>query len=398
MRTAPGTDPVKLLGLKLNFLSPVTEPAHEGAVALLLKRRDFDPKTGKARHRIDDEELVRRRKKRQKAKDDEAEKFADSSTAVVMTSSIDGHAHLLHLEGRAGTSTWQKSEGEENGHDHPFMLTVDEAGGFSVEIGDSEGHSHAVDSAALNAAFAAAALGKTQPEDDMPEKTDKTAEEIQALEESLALTRLFVGFNDAARTHFENLDEVGKRVFATKGEIERTVEIAKSLETDVVYKDSAGAVYRKSDDPRLIELAKRADEDRKVAKADREALEQERLEKRAADELAGLPGTATEKAAALRALEAIPNQAHREAALKAIKAGGAAISAGFDTLGTTEVQSQLGLDVESDDPNAQLEVLAREHAKTNKVSLGKAYREVTKTDAGRKLYAAVQKATMVPTQ
>ncbi len=460
MRTAPvEAGKVRLKGLKINFLSPVTRPAHEGAVALLLKRRDYV----KAAHEEDDEDesgfSLARRKKRKKdlaaaarrrkrnpctmkiqaiaeawatamgkewAESDHDEladfigsfedsgidkivghgararvhrsiKFEDANEPVVMTSSIDGHAHLLHLSGRAGTSTWQKSEGEENGHDHPFMVTLSDAGIFSVEIGDAEGHTHTIDNAALNAAFAAAALSKLHQEDDMT-KTTKSAEEVQALETNLELARLFGGFSEMERAHFVDLAETEKVAFAKLDATARQATItASEAGNAIVYTDSKGQVYKAGDDVRLVELAKSADEDRKAAQKLAEGFAQSSLEKRAEDELKGYPGTPAQKAAMLSALEGISDPALRKAALAAMTAGGTAIGKAFDTLGTAEAREELGLEAEpnADDPDAQIEAMAQAAmAKDPTLGLGKAYDQVLLSPEGRKLYAKVQKGTI----
>lgn len=420
MRTFTDVEgPIGLVGLEIDFLSAVPHPAHEGADALLFKARHATRTQGGRRFR---------RKKRpsenpctQKLQDltedlatwlgkafvesdhDELADFIashdnttlakfddDGGVPVVMTSSEDGHAHLLHLSGRAGSTTWGKSEGEDSGHDHPFMLTLDQAGGFSVEVGDSEGHSHVVDTVALNAAFAAAALSKLQPEDHMPTKTQKT-DEHKATEDQLALARLFMGLNDSERLHLEGLDDLGKAAFVKLDTGGRTTAIAKAAEADeIVFTDSLGQDYRKSDDPRLVALAKSAQEERVAAQKAREDLDQERLEKTASEELESLPGTPAQKAAVWKALQAIPKE-HREAAVKAVQAGNMAIAKGFASLGTGAVNDELEL--ESNDAAGQLEAMAQKHAADNKVPLHKAYSEVTKTEDGRALYAEVQKAT-----
>ncbi len=433
MRTAPGSNPVRLRGLKIAFLSPVTKPAHEGAVAVLLKRRDIS----KAGHGFpndgtDDDEAKRKMKikARRRSKkiaeigerwaawlgksfaDSDFETWAefaehhgngvgiwpdyskgelakfedDDQVAVVMTSSIDGHAHLLHLHGRAGSSSWSKSEGKENGHDHPFMVTADASGAFSVEIGDSEGHSHNVDSASLTAAFAAAALSKLE-ENPMPKTTPttKSAEEVQTLETNLELARVFTSFDDGEREHFAGLDEAAKAGFFTLGTEERQAAIAKAKGPDVqVYKGRDGTVYTKAHDPLLVAAVKTADAALTRAENSDQALDQAKLEKRAEETLPNLPGTAKVKAALLKSVEGIEDEVDRTEALKALAAGESAIAKGYDQLGTSEAAGELGLDDVT--PGGQLETAVQKWATDHKVSVAKAYDEFTQTPAGAALY------------
>ena len=232
MRTAPGTNPVALTGLKIDFLSPVTKPAHEGAVALLLKRADYEEPAIK-RANLDPKKKKRRRgakgldEQREAIRKhdhfDQLEKFEDSDP-VVMTGSIQGHSHLVYMRRRAGETTWQTSAGSESGHDHPWMLTQAGDGTMTIEIGDSEGHSHAVDQTALNAAFAAAALKLDDTTEDPMPKTDpktttKSAEEIAQLETNLELARLHGSLNDGERSHFETLGTTELQTLLEGGEL-----------------------------------------------------------------------------------------------------------------------------------------------------------------------------------
>jgi hypothetical protein len=416
MRTAPGTDPVRLIGLKIDFLSPVTKPAHEGAVAVLLKRRHGKPsfltdgKKAKPSFLTDDDDDAKKKKRRKvnpcadaaklvsrdhrHAHSDQLEKFGDD-VPTVMTSSVGGHSHLVQLDARAGTTTWQKAEDSEGSHDHPFMLTVGDDGTFSLVIGDADGHTHATESSALNAAFAAAALSKlfdSDPqEDDMT--TTKTAEEIQALETNLALAQIFTSFDDGTRDFFETLDESGKVAFVGKNQKQRASAITKAAKAaekaagadEVVYTDSLGHKFTKADDVRMVAAAKRADDSDKRAQKFEDERDQERLEKRAETELAHLPGTAKTRASLLKMVDDIEDEDEREATLKVLLAGNAAIGKGFDSIGTQAVEDELG--IEANTSGGKLEKAVQKWADDHKVTEAQAYADFTKTEEGRRLYA-----------
>lgn len=401
MRTAPGTAPVKLRGLAIKFLSAVDRPAHEGAEALLLKQAptlvgdDDEEKAAadqlKALHR-------RRRKKLGKgtfdgvlyaesiakhAHSDQIKKDFDS-TPVVMTGSIDGHSHLVWLNARAGTTTWQKSEGEEGGHDHPWMLMLDDAGGFTLEIGDSEGHTHTVDARAVNAAFASAALSKEEKTMPEPKKTEKSAEEVTEIETNLTLSRLFSGLNDAERAYFVDLGTTEKAAFIVGSHDDRATEIEKAVDaTDVVYTDRDGLKYTKSDDARLIALAKRGDKDAKRAEASETKLADADLSKRAETVLKHYPGKPAVHVSLLRAVDKIEDEAERTGVMEALTAGDKAIAVGFSELG-----SGGGENPEGGDAEAKLNAAAKRISEEKGISFAKAYRDFsTNTEEGRALYA-----------
>jgi hypothetical protein len=400
MRTAPGTNPVALTGLKIDFLSPVTRPAHEGAVALLMKRADYDEPAEK---RYGTGGKKKRRRKGQKALEEQREairkhdhfgqleKF-DESPPVVMTGSIDGHSHLVFMRARAGETTWQTSAGSESGHDHPWMLTQAGDGTMTIEIGDSEGHSHTVDQTALNAAFAAAALKLDDTTEDPMPKTDpktttKSAEEIAELETNLELARLHGSLNDGERSHFDTLGTTEKTAFVMNSPKERAAKIKKAAPAGPiqVYKDLDGHVFTDEDDPRLVAAAKRADDATTGLAKAKGDLEQERLEKRAAETFKHLPGTPKARAALLKSVEAIEDEGERTEALAALTAGDQAIAAGFDERGTAG-GTDVGTGSEGDSPTAKLNKMAAKYATDNSVTEAVAFSKVLETPDGKLLY------------
>lgn len=374
-----------MAAFQINLLSSVDRPAQEGATALLMKRHDpkkkivvkVEPKEPKA-PTIEDHPHF-----------DQLEKCSSDDTPAVMTSSEGGHSHLVFLYRRAGETSYQRSENSDSGHDHPWMLVASDDGIFALTIGDSEGHSHTVDQTALNAAFAAAALSKILDQEDDPMSktpdTTKTAEDFKALEDNLALTRLFSGLNDGERTYFETLGDSAKQAFVGKSTDDRTDEIAKAAGNDeVIYTDLDGNEFTKADDSRMVAAAKRSDAASKETAKVTGELTQERLEKRAEAELGHLPGTAKSRAAMLHAVESIEDKDDREAAMKGLTAGNAAIGKGFETLGTEGTEDALGL--EKSGPEGDLEKGIANYAKKHEIDIPEATVKYLETKEGAKLY------------
>ena len=220
-----------------------------------------------------------------------------------------------------------------------------------------------------------------------PKTTTKSAEEITQLETNLELARLHGSLNDGERSHFETLGTTEKAAFVAKSSEDRAVEIKKATPADpeTVYKAVDGTLYTKADDPRTVSLAKRADALEKQATADRESLEQERLEKRASETLTHLPGSAKSRAALLKSVEAIEDEGERTEALAALTAGSDAIAAGFDELGTAG-GTDVGTGSEGDSPTAKLNKLASTYATENKVTEAVAFSKVLDTEDGKRLY------------
>jgi hypothetical protein len=267
------------------------------------------------------------------------------------------------------------------------MLSQSEDGSFNLAVGDSEGHSHDVDARDVTAAFAAVALSKQHEEDHPmadPTATTKSATEVEALEQNLTLARLFNGLDDSEREHFADLDDAGKRSFVTKSHEDRQAVIAKAKPEDpeVVYTADDGTAYTKADDPRHVALARKADGLEKRANASEETLEQERLEKRASDELPHLAGTAKARARLLKSVEAIEDEGERKEAMEVLASGNTAAGQTFEERGSSE-----GSTPEPGSAADQLDKAVKKHAEDHKVSFAKAMRDFTETDEGRRLYA-----------
>lgn len=405
MRTAPGTEPVELLDLGIEFLSFVGSPAHKKAQIVLRKAAKMKrkPKKGdpdyKAAKAVLDEMLELA--KGDPDADEWTAAIRKDDTPVVMTSNEEGHAHLVWIHDRAGLTSYQTSEGSDNGHDHPWMLSIDGDGSISLVIGESDGHTHEVEQASLNGAFAVLAIGKLDDSTEeapmpAPKKTQKTTEDVNqdvtALQERLALSQLYGGFNDATREYFDTLDESGKVAFVGKSQESRGKAVKKFQaeredENAVVYTDREGIEYTKSSDPTTLRLAKRADAlEKRLEERDSE-LSTTRLEKRAKEEFPNLPGALQ----MLKAIEKIEDEDERKAALKGLKSANAAASGAFRELGSEEADEMDDDALEADQSSGAAMIkldrkVKKFHAENPTMTEAQAYAEVLKTDEGRALY------------
>lgn len=361
--------------LKINEISAVDSPAQVGAVAVIMKRKDKTPEN------------------------------VDKSAAL--TSPDDGHSHLLILDSAHG----ELSSGETSwvdGHTHPWVRLA----GNEIVIGTSKSpngdpHIHRI-------AFTSKSEGDEEntggnaSDDDVRNKEDKTmttgsttkaAEEkstVEDLQKQLAHANLIGSLTDAEKTHYEALkalgdDDEAKGFLAKSADDRKAVIKAEAKKTEkhnadddpVEYTTSDGIELRKSLGPAFIAMARSNDVLRKRLDKSEDSREQDKLEKRAAEELAHLPGTVAERAALLKAVEGIEDEAMRKAAGNALKAQNEALSKAFDTIGRMgNVTSVAG------SPDDELDQLAKAHQKENpKLTIEAAYDAVMKTDEGRELYA-----------
>lgn len=224
----------------------------------------------------------------------------------------------------------------------------------------------------------------------MPEDKKKTLEELEkSIEEKdkelkkingeLEVVKAVSALTDAEKTHYNTLEGENQAVFLKLTPEARKDVLEKLAAQDaVVYTDEEGNEYKKSDDPRLVAMAKKADEDRKLAKTEREAREKVELEKRADEELKNLPGEQVVKMAVLKAVDGIKDEKVKKSAHELLKAGNDALEKSFEELGSRGEGFQKATD--------ELDALAKKHSIDHKVSYVEAYDAVMKTEDGKKLY------------
>lgn len=225
------------------------------------------------------------------------------------------------------------------------------------------------------------------PEEEDMSKKEPTVEtltaDLEAATAKLEKSDAFGHLNDAEKAHFTSLDEDGQADLLKMDEGARANVIEKlAAEDPVVYTATDGEEFRKSDDPRLVKMARQGDEDRKIAKAERAKRETLELTKRTDDELSHLPGEVGHKVELLKAVDGIEDETVRKGISEMLKAADTGASGVFGTAGTT--------DIAKGDAEEQLETLAKAYAKEHTVSDAVGMDEVLKTDEGSRLYTQTQ--------
>jgi len=258
---------------------------------------------------------------------------------LALTTLTAGHSHLIVgiqassdglSEVKAGRTSYA------DGHEHSFV--IDDAG--NIIIADAEGHSHglsvlvkadnlneeqlaSLETVPFEASETAEAIG-TSGETTMSDQNKNVAEtaaneELETLKSDLAKAQRLAELNDAEKAYLKGLGEDAQTEFLTLDAEGRQSEIEKSTEENsVIFKSLNGTEYRKSDDPRLVELAKESDEEKK----------------KRAKELS-IPGDESAKANLLKAIDTLP-EGERAGALELLKANAERLSKAETTLGTTE--------------------------------------------------------------
>lgn len=233
----------------------------------------------------------------------------------------------------------------------------------------------------------------TKGDDDMTleEQLRKLQEDITKATSDLAIEKAarlqaeaFAKMTDAEKDHCVGMSDDQKKAFMAKSPDDRKTEMNKRAADDELI-TVAGVTVKKSavgDGVFAIMKAQqvridKADED--IRKA-REREERQQLVKRAKEELPNLPGSDEEKADLLKAVEAIPDEKGRKAAMEALKAGSNALRERTGELG----HGRPRLITKAAE---QLDDLAKDYAEKNKVTHAAAYEAVLKTAKGRELYA-----------
>jgi hypothetical protein len=162
-------------------------------------------------------------------------------------------------------------------------------------------------------------------------------DELAAAKAEAAIQKSIAELSDAERAHYRGLDETGRGSFLKLSTIERAEKVRAASEANpVVYTSPiSGEAFRKSDDPRLVAMAKRADEQSQALALEKAAREDEQFAKRADAELKNMPGDQKVKVELLKVVEGIKDQPTRDGAKALLKAGNDALSKAFETRGTT---------------------------------------------------------------
>lgn len=329
------------------------------------------------------------------------------SVSMALSSTVNGHSHLITMGGgeyvrRAGNTDYT------DGHSHPWLM--DDAG--NITIGHALGHTHGIDVVSkgdmteealkrlLSKEGAPAAsedpnqpAGSTAAEPIGNEDHSMTPEEKKAAEAAAAAQKMeldnlkkraeraetIASLSDTHRSHFRVLKGADADAFLSQSDAERDETIRKAQEANrVIYKSEDGQEFRQSDDPRLVEMAKGLDMERKKRKEMEQKAAKAELEKQAS-ELTHIPGTDEERLALVKGIQSLPAD-EREKALKALKAQNERLGKSFVRVGTASAPA--------DDTLDPLDALATDIAKRDNITFEQAYAKALNTPQGQKLYDA----------
>lgn len=322
---------------------------------------------------------------------------ADVLKRIAITSQTGGHAHSVLTANYNGGENRIGQTSYVDGHTHDWVM--DEAG--NIFIADAMGHSHGIAVLTKNQPGAPAAgeesnAGTTKAAASGAENTEMTPEQLAALQKAAedskaqvaeltkanARSQSILALNAEQRAHFDTLKGADQDQFLALNSDQRA-DVVKNLRdaNPVVFKSADGTEYRKSDDARLIKMARENDQRTTELAREQFIRKQAELEKRAGDEFKTLGGDVVVKAAILGAVESIQDAGLRGKALEALKAHDAGLGAAFQRVGTgspADTTKRAG---------DRLDDLAKAHAAAHKCDLSKAYEAVVATPEGRALYA-----------
>ncbi len=226
-------------------------------------------------------------------------------------------------------------------------------------------------------------------ENPMTDKNKKAAEPTVAdLQAQLAKSNAMAALTDIEKAHYATLKGDDAEAFLNmdadaRGDIMKGIAKDAADSDPIEYTTMDGIELRKSAGPALITMAKSNDALRKRLDASEGARVQDTLEKRAVDELPNMPGSVAERAALLKAVDAIEDEGSRKASMAALKASNDAMGAAFVQSGHTGQPAVI-----HGSPAAELEELSKAHQVANpELTIQQASNEVLKTAKGQELYA-----------
>jgi hypothetical protein len=359
------------------------------------------------------------------------------SKRLTLLTNVAGHTHLLDDSEDGGMTSCALSPGEDEEHCHPWVKS--DMG--VITVGESDGHTHEV-LGTMKRDFTAderkklADKGAAMPDGSFPisnkedlhnalhaqgrskhssetvrahirrrakalglegelpesfgdvgknqgESMDPIQElksQISDLEKKLDDERAYGALNDAEKQLYDTLDKADRKEFLRTKDRKGALEKADKA-NPVIYTGADGTVFRKSDDPRMVAMAKRNDALEKSNREQSQALADANFAKRASEELGSLPGKPEAKVALLKAVEGIADEATRKAVSEMVKASSSNLAKAFRTVGTAGGASPLAGTHED-----QLETMAKRHVETAKVTIEQARAQVMNTPEGKAIY------------
>jgi len=379
-----------LKDLRIDEISAVDFPAQHGARAVLTKRRDVRPsENGSDVDKCDGPSYSSRR-------------------IVLITTEEKGHSHAISIYSgdRGGTTSYGRipSTIQQEDHNHPWTMDAD----GTITIGSNDGHTHGINQEtfvqsilalvkrvaknggepfdldpALSVLVDSASQPKQQPPMSTTPPTQPQTGEVENLRKELELAKKLAELNDAQRAYRKKLAEPEASAFLAKDAAGRQAavdaEARKSAEADPILYTSpiTKRDYRKSAGEEVIELAKRADAAETLAKQKDELAAEASFEKRADSHLAKFQGELKVRAAIVKAIDGIPDEATRKAAHESLAAANAAMSGVFEKRGLIGSGAPVA---DKQAAVAKLDALAKARAAEKSVDYFTAYDDVKKAN------------------
>lgn len=233
-----------------------------------------------------------------KGKDPKAQAPTAIEKRSALTTSVEGHTHLVYGidDAMAGTTSWETlpNSSSYSGHCHPWVRSDD----GKIVLGEALNHTH--DIGAMSAAIAKSGAANSTQVSSLLQRdptTEGTMSQAPDLSKQLAdvtkrneqLERI-AKMSGVHKAHYDTLTADDASTFLAKTNAERDTilsDVAKRNEESnkVVYvSKSSGDVFRAKDDTRMVDMAKKMDEQFV-------ALEKTKIRKQALETLGGMPGS-----------------------------------------------------------------------------------------------------------
>ena len=316
----------------LEEVSFVRKPAQKPALADIMKDEDMGDLT-----EMSDEDLL---------KGDDLEDFSfealQKMVAQLATSVEGGHQHgICVTRNHDGTPhIYINYAGGERDDQHSHDVVMVEG---QMTLTENFGHSHDIDEDDLRQAILTTLMKSDMvfPEEadiadllkvwdqsgddtlekdaEMLDQDPKAAEKLAAVEADLAKAKedlvkaeadkadaeALAKMTDAEKAFMDKMsDDDAKKKFKGMSKMERMKMMRKADDEDPeVYKSASGEVFRKSDDPRLVEMAKREDAREKEMAELRKSREEDQFRKTAETDYAHIPGDVEVRMALAKAIE-----------------------------------------------------------------------------------------------
>lgn len=236
-----------------------------------------------------------------------------------------------------------------------------------------------------------ATLKKSKEDKMSKEALEKLQKKFDELQAKLTKSEFLASMDDAQTIHYNGLDDDGKAAFAKMDDKARTAAVeeavAKKAADDETMEVDGNTIKKSEVGAGVFAFmkAQQAKTDAAVAKADKLEAEtiQKSLESEAEKMFPNMTGTATDKAAILKGIRALPKE-QQDTQVKMLKAADAAMAKSFKEIGQ-------GGQGEASTASEKLTKMAKEYADKNSVTFEKAYSEVMDTQEGAELYGETLK-------